>query len=80
MKGYIELLIKPGRRAVVDLGQISALFTSEGCDCIAVSSPDLPLTVLMNNGTEFETYGISVASIMVAMQTFGKIDGWLPLP
>jgi len=79
-RAFIELLIKPGRRAVIELGTIQAIFTSEGFDCLSIASPDDPITILMTGGQQVETYGISVASIMIAMQTYGRIDGWLPLP
>ena len=80
MKAGIELLIKPNRRAVIDLNAISCLFTSPGSDCNTVAPPESPITVLMSNGNEFETYGISVVQILIAMKTYGKSDGWLPLP
>jgi hypothetical protein len=80
MRSYIELYVKPGRRALIALDTIDAIFTSEGHDCTTIAPPDRPVTILLKSGFEFETYGISPAAIMVAMKTFGKIDGWIPLP
>ena len=80
MKFFMELMIKPARRALVDVSAIKAVFTGEGHDCYAIAPPDYPLTILLNDGTEFETYGISADTIMVQLRAYGKIDGWLALP
>lgn len=80
MKAFIELMMKPARRVLVDVGSIKAIFTGEGHDCYAIAPPDFPLTILLNDGAEFEVYGISPQTIMVQLQAYGRIDGWLALP
>jgi len=80
MKAYVELMVKPARRAVVDIASIAAVFTSEGYDCLGIAPPEHPLTVLLNNGHEFDCYGISVANLFGQLQHYQRVDGWLPLP
>lgn len=80
MKGFLEALAKPGKRILIDWNEIVAISTPEGADCNTIASPDAPLSVLMRNNAELEVFGLSAASIMIAMKMHGRIEGWLPLP
>lgn len=80
MKGFIEVLGKGAKRVLIDMNDIIAVSTSDGVATETIASPDHPLSILMRSNVELEVYGISAVSVMVAMQTFGRIDGWLPLP
>lgn len=64
----------------MDIASIKAIFTAEGCDVLSMASPDSPLTVLLNDGTEFEVYGISAEQVIVQLQAYNRIDGCLWLP
>jgi hypothetical protein len=80
LKAYIELYLKGGRRAFVDIGSIRAIFTGDGHDRTSIAPPEHPLTIVLDNGTEFESYGISVQTIMEQLQMHGRIAGCLYLP
>jgi len=80
LKAYIELVTKGARRAIVDIASIKAIFTAAGQDIGTMASPDEPLTILLNDGTEFEVFGISAEAIMQQLQAYGRIDGCLWLP
>ena len=80
MKAYVEFYIKGARRAIVDIGAIRAVFTGDGQDRSSIPSPEHPMTVVLDNGTEFEAYGVSVETLMEQLKMYGRIDGCLYLP
>jgi len=80
LKAYAEILVKGGRRAVVDIASIKAIFTSPEIDCFTVAPPDQCHTMLLNDGTEFEFYGISIDGLLGQLKMHQRIDGWLPHP
>jgi hypothetical protein len=80
LKAYVELLVKGGRRAVIDIASIKAIFTAQDIDCFAIAPPESCHTMLLSDGTEFDFYGISVDRLLGQLKMHQRIDGWLPHP
>lgn len=80
MKTFIELHVVGGRKAFVDISAIKAIFTAEGIDAETVAPPDKAHTILLNDGTEFAFFGISVEALFAYMMEYRRINGWMAHP
>jgi hypothetical protein len=80
LKTFIELHVPGGRVALVDIAAIKAIFTSDGIDAETIAPPDKAHTMLLNDGTEFEFFGISVEALFAYMMEYRRINGWLRHP
>lgn len=80
LKTFVELNVKGGRKAMIDIAAIKAIFTSEGIDMMTIAPPDQPHTMLLNDGTEFEFFGVSVEGLLEYLMEYRRINGWLRHP
>jgi len=80
MKTFIELHVVGGRTAYIDIGSIKAVFTAEGIDADAIAPPDKAHTMLLNDGTEFEFFNISVTALFEYLMEYRRINGWMRHP
>ncbi len=80
LKTFIELHVVGGRTAFVDIGAIKAIFTAEGIDANTIAPPDKAHTMLLNDGTEFEFFNISLAALFEYLMEYRRINGWMRHP
>lgn len=64
MAGYLEFDVRGGMKAYVEPSAIRAFLISGG-DAGTVAAPDAPLKIVLASGDEFETFGTSIAEVML---------------